>query len=40
MIVVIITLVVVSALYVVWDEISFARAQKKAFGEVWTGFED
>jgi hypothetical protein len=39
MIVAIITLVVFSALYVAWDEISFARAEKKALKEVWR-FED
>jgi hypothetical protein len=39
MIVVIITLVVFSALYVAWDEISFARAEKKVLKDVWR-FED
>jgi len=39
MIVVIIALVFFSALYVAWDEISFARAEKKALKEVWR-FED
>ena len=38
MIVVIITLVIFASLYFAWDEISFARAEKK----VWTGlrFDD
>jgi hypothetical protein len=40
MIVVITILVVFAALYFAWDEISFARAEKKALKEVWTGFED
>ena len=40
MIVVITTLVVFAALYFAWDEISFARAEKKALKKVWTGFED
>jgi archaellum component FlaF (FlaF/FlaG flagellin family) len=38
-ILVITTLVVFAALYVAWDEISFAKAEKKALKEVWTGFE-
>jgi hypothetical protein len=39
MIVVIITLVVFTGLYFAWDEISFARAEKKALKKVWTRFE-
>jgi hypothetical protein len=35
----VITLVVFSALYVAWDEISFARAEKKVLKDVWR-FED
>jgi hypothetical protein len=39
MIVVIIILVVFAALYIAWDEISFARAEKKVLKDVWR-FED